>query len=41
VGTPGTTPTEAIPPATGTTQPAGSIMNGGSTIPAGGGWQGR
>lgn len=42
-GTPGPTPTQAIPPATGTTQPAGSIMNpsGGTNAPIGSGWQGR
>ncbi len=41
-GTPSSTPTQAFPPATGTTQPSGSIMNpSGTNAPTGSGWQGR
>ncbi len=42
-GTPSSTPTQAFPPANGTTQPAGSIMNpsSGTNAPTGSGWQGR
>ena len=41
-GTPSSAPTQAFPPATGTTQPAGSLMNpSGTNAPTGSGWQGR